>query len=335
MATIGQIAAELGISKSTVSRALRGLPGVSQELIDEVKAVADRMGYVPSAAAAGLTTGRNYAVGVVVPSLTRWFYAEVVSGIDRALAAAGYDVVLYDMDRNHDAGTRAFARSLLRKRVDALIVVATVFSEHELSEFDALDMPVIAVGPSAPQFRTVGVDDHAIMAAATEYVLSLGHRRLGYVGGYDPESLSLASASDREHTFMKTALAAGALVEPEWMLSGRYKGGTAMRVTRELFERDVWPTALVCASDEMAMGAMCAIHATGKHVPEDVSVIGIDGHEYSADYELTTVAQDPQAQGEFAARQIVAEIEGAEAPAAFEPMPFTLVERSSAAPLGR
>lgn len=335
MATIGQIAAELGISKSTVSRALRGLPGVSQDLIDEVKAVADRMGYVPSAAAAGLTTGRNYAVGVVVPSLTRWFYSEVVSGVDRALAAAGYDVVLYDMDRNHDAGARAFARSLLRKRVDALIVVATVFSEQELAEFDALDMPVIAVGPSAPQFRTVGVDDHAIMAAATEHVLSLGHRRLGYVGGYDPESLSLASASDREHTFMKTALAAGALVEPEWMLSGRYKGGTAMRVTRELFERDAWPTALVCASDEMAMGAMCAIHATGKRVPEDVSVIGIDGHEYSADYELTTMAQDPQQQGEFAARQIVAEIEGAEPPADFEPMPFTFVQRNSTAAPGR
>ncbi len=335
MATIGQIAAELGISKSTVSRALRGLPGVSQDLIDEVKAVAERMGYVPSAAAAGLTTGRNYAVGVVVPALTRWFYSEVVSGVDRALAAAGYDVVLYDMDRNHDVGTRAFARSLLRKRVDALIVVATVFTEHELAEFDALEMPVIAVGPSAPQFRTIGVDDHAIMAAAMEHMLGLGHRQLGYVGGYDEESLSLASAADREHTFMKTALAAGALVQPEWMLAGGYKQGAAMRATRELFSRDSWPTGLVCASDEMAMGAICAIHAAGKRVPEDVSVIGIDGHEYGADYELTTMAQNPQAQGEWAARQVVAEIEGATPVQEFEPAPFTLIQRGSTAAPGR
>ena len=73
MATIGQIADELGLSKSTVSRALRGIPSISAETVALVRAAADRLGYVPSVAAAGLSTGRNQAVGVIVPSLTRWF----------------------------------------------------------------------------------------------------------------------------------------------------------------------------------------------------------------------------------------------------------------------
>ncbi len=332
MASIGRIAAELGVSKSTVSRALRGLPGVSQETIDEVRAAAHRMEYVPSVAAAGLSTGRNYAVGVVVPSLNRWFYTSVVSGIDRALAELGYDTVLYDLDRSHGSGTRVFARATLRRRVDALIVVSTTFAANEVAEFALLDIPILCVGAPTPGVRTIGVDDAAIMTLATEHILELGHRALGYVGGYDSESLSLFSASEREHAFMRAALRAGAVVEPTWMLSAQYRSGIARRVVAPLFEGESWPTALVCASDEMALGAMSAIQGAGLRVPDDVSVIGIDGHEYAEPYDLTTCEQDPQGQGAFAARQVVAEVEGAAPVDVFEPSAFSLVLRGSTGP---
>jgi LacI family repressor for deo operon, udp, cdd, tsx, nupC, and nupG len=332
MASIGKIAAELGVSKSTVSRALRGLPGVSQETIDLVNATARRMDYVPSVAAAGLSTGRNHAVGIVVPSLTRWFYYEVVTGANRVLAEAGYDTVLFDLDRSHGPGTRVFARSILRRRVDALLVVSTSFPREEVAEFAELDIPIIAVGPPAPGFRTIGVDDAAVMEVVMEHVLGLGHRTLGYVGGYDAESMNLAGAAAREHTFMRAALGAGAVVEPTWMLAGGYRGAEARRLVAQLYAGENWPTALVCASDEMAVAAISAIEHTGLSVPGDVSVTGIDGHELAEAYDLTTCAQDPQAQGELAARQLVAEVHGAPHVEDFELAPFELVVRGSTAP---
>lgn len=332
MATIGQIAAELGLSKSTVSRALRGLPSIAPETRALVAEAAARLGYVPSVAAAGLSTGRNQAVGVVVPSLTRWFYSSVVSGIDRALAELGYDVVLFDLDRTHEGASRVFARSLLRRRVDALIVIAAAFTPDELREFAALDIPMIAVGPPTAGMRTIGVDDAAAMTAATEHVLELGHRTLGLLGGYDVESLTIISASEREHAFMRAALRAGAVVDPTWMLAGGYRSSIALRAAAALFRGSSWPTALVCASDEMAFGAMYAIREAGLRVPEDVSVVGIDGHEYAEAYDLTTCAQDVEEQGALAARQVVAEIEGAPPAEAMPVAGFELVVRGSTAP---
>lgn len=332
MATLSQIAAELGLSKSTVSRALRGIPSISQETIALVREAATRLEYVPSVAAAGLSTGRNHAIGVVVPSLNRWFYSSVVGGIDRTLAELGYDVVLFDLDRSHGGGNRLFARSLLRRRVDAVIAVATVFTPDELAELALLDMPMISVGPPTAGIRTVGVDDAAVMEAATRHLIELGHRTLGLVGGYDTESLTVVGASQREHAFTSTALAGGATVEPSWMLSGGYRGDVAMRAVWRLYEGASWPTALVCASDEMAIGAMHGIQRAGLRVPDDVSIIGIDGHEYAAAYNLTTCEQDVQSQGALAAQQVVAEVEGAPSPDSFPPATFSLVTRGSTAP---
>lgn len=331
MATIGQIAAELGLSKSTVSRALRGIPGISEATVTLVREAAARLDYVPSVAAAGLSTGRNHAVGVVVPSLNRWFYSSVVSGIDRTLAELGYDTVLFDLDRSQAVGTRLFARSLLRRRVDAVIVVATVFAADELAELALLDIPMIAVGPPMAGMRSIGVDDEAIMSTATSHLIGLGHRTLGLLGGYDSESLTVFGAAEREHAFMKTVLESGAVVEPTWMLSGGYRSGVAKQVVAQLYQGSSWPTALVCASDEMALGAMFAIQEAGLRVPDDVSIVGIDGHENAEAYGLTTCAQDPQAQGALAARQVVAEVEGASPPTTFAPADFELIVRTSTA----
>ncbi|MFZ2501939.1 MAG: LacI family DNA-binding transcriptional regulator [Nocardioides sp.] len=332
MVTITQIARELGLSKSTVSRALRGLPTVSPETIEAVQAKAAQLDYVPSVAAAGLSIGRNHAIGVLVPSLNRWFYSSVVTGIDRALAELGYDVVLFDLDRNHAEVTRVFERSLLRRRVDALIVVATTFSDPELLELTTLDIPIIAVGPPAPGLRTIGVDDDAIMTTATEHILELGHRRLGFLGGYDRESLTSEGATRRERAFMRAAQAAGAVVDPRWVLPAEYRLGSARRMVGEMLASQERPTALVCASDEMAVGAISAVLDAGLSVPQDISVIGIDGHEYADAFDLTSCAQDVPSQGGAAARQLVAEVQGAEPPASFAPAAYELVVRGSTAP---
>ena len=145
MHSLVQIAEELGLSKSTVSRALRGMPGVSEGTTRAVREVADRIGYVPSIAAAGLSTGRNEAIGVLVPSVERWFYATALSGVTRVLAAAGYDVVLFDLQRTTGM-RRTFHRRLLRRRVDGLVVLSTEFTASEYAQLATLGMPLFAIG---------------------------------------------------------------------------------------------------------------------------------------------------------------------------------------------
>ncbi len=333
MVTIAEIAKELGLAKSTVSRALRGLPSVSPETAEAVRKTAARMNYVPSVAAAGLSIGRNHAIGVLVPSLNRWFYTSVVSGVDRALVHLGYDVVLFDLDRSHAEVTRLFERSLLRRRVDGLIVVATKFEPDELAELDLLDIPVLSVGPPAPGLRAIGVDDEAIMTVATEHLVGLGHKSLGFLGGDDLESLTEVGAARREDAFSRVVRESGIYVDPAWVLPGGYRVGQAKSaVAAALSSGAPRPTALVCASDEMAIGAMYAILEAGLRVPEDMSVIGIDGHEHAEAFGLTTCIQDVQAQGAAAALQVVAEVEGAAPPESFEPAGFSLVVRGSTAP---
>lgn len=333
MSTISEIAEYLGLSKSTVSRALRGVPGIAQTTVAAVRARASEIGYIPSVAAAGLSTGRNHAIAVVMPSVMRWYYTAVLTGIDSALADSGYDVVLFDLSRNSArADHRYFHRALLRKRVDAVIVLSTAFTPEEWLQFDNLGIPVVAVGAPTPGMRRIGLDDYEVGRAVTQVMVDLGHTRIGLIGGLDAEGMNDIGANDRERGFLDVLNESRILARDNWIISGGYRLGlTKLAVSRLLDANDI-PTALVCASDEMAIGAMYAIQSRGLRVGNDLSVIGIDGHEYAEAFDLSTLVQDPVAQGAQAATQMVAEINGLEPARDFPPATWELVLRASTGP---
>lgn len=336
---IQEIATVTGLSKSTVSRALRGMENVAETTIDHVRRVADELGYVPSSAAAGLATGRQRAVGVVVPVIDRWFYVKALGGVDAELRRAGYDLVLYNLGGPGGDRDRAFRRSMLRHRVDALVLLSLVLDATERAELELTRHPMIVIGGPAPGLRNIGVDDRAVTRIAVDHLCGLGHRRVAYVGGQDEAGMNVAVPHLRRDGFVDAMRAAGQAVPDRWVLDGRFSfaGGLAAGVA--LFgvvgsaagavpDR---PTAVVCASDEMALGVLLAAAQAGLSVPADVSVIGIDGHEYGATVGLTTVAQDPEAQGRAAARAVLAEVEGGAA-GAIVAAPAHLVVRGTTGP---
>lgn len=342
---IQEIATVTGLSKSTVSRALRGMENVAETTIDEVRRVADELGYVPSSAAAGLATGRQRAVGVVVPVIDRWFYVKALGGVDAELRRAGYDLVLYNLGGPGGDRDRAFRRSMLRHRVDALVLLSLVLDATERAELELTRHPMIVIGGPAPGLRNIGVDDRAVTRIAVDHLCGLGHRRVAYVGGQDEAGMNVAVPHLRRDGFVDAMRAAGHAVPDRWLLDGRFSfaGGLAAGVA--LFGVGVGvgvgvgaagaghgrPTAVVCASDEMALGVLLAAAQAGLSVPADVSVIGIDGHEYGATVGLTTVAQDPEAQGRAAARAVLAEVEGG-AVGAIVAAPAHLVVRGTTGP---
>src|SRR5215218_8514188 len=150
MTGIKDVAREVEMSTATVSRALRGLPGVSEQTRDRVRETARRLGYVPSPSAAGLASGQTRTVAVIVPFVTQWFFAAVVQGAEEELRERGYDLLLYNLAEDAAARHRVFETSLLTKRVDAVLILSLTPSQDELASLVTLDKPVTLVGADLP-----------------------------------------------------------------------------------------------------------------------------------------------------------------------------------------
>ena len=332
MVGIVEIAERTGLSKATVSRALRGPPTVTAETTQTVRPAAAELGYIPSVAAAGLATGRNQAIGALVPVLDRWFYTHVLEGADAELRRRGYDLLLYNLGGGPGERDRVFHRSILRRRIDGLLVLALTFTPEEQEQLQQTEFPTIAVGGPTAGVRHIGIDDHQVSYLAAAHLIELGHTRIAQIGGSDVLGLNASVPSNRLSGFRYAMADAGLPVREDWIVDGRYDFGGGVEATRQLFAGPETPTALFATSDEMAFGAMTELRRRGLRVPEDVSVIGIDGHEDAVHYGLTTVAQSPSDQGRLAARRLLDEIEGAPPAEGFDPAPFAFVIRTSTAP---
>ncbi|GAA4672745.1 LacI family DNA-binding transcriptional regulator [Frondihabitans cladoniiphilus] len=329
---IQEIAAATGLSKSTVSRALRNLPSVAPSTIMAVRRKADELGYIPSSAASGLATGRTRAVGVVVPVIDRWFYIQVLEGVDAELRRAGYDLILFNLGGLAGDRERVFHRSILRKRVDALILLSLVFEDDERRQLETMEYPTLVIGGPAPGVRHLGIDDYAVARTATEYLLGLGHRAIAHIGGQDREGLNTAVPGERHEGFADALATHGIEPRPEWDGNGAFSFQGGHDAMARILASDSRPTAVFAASDEMAFGAIVAIREAGLRIPEDLSVVGIDGHAYGEVLGLTTFSQDPVEQGRFAARVLLAELAGQPPVPWLDPAPVRFIERTSAGP---
>jgi DNA-binding LacI/PurR family transcriptional regulator len=307
--SIDDVARAAGVSTATVSRALRGLPNVSEPTRERIREIADELGYVASSNASGLASGRTDTIGVAVPSVSRWFYTTVLEGVDAALREANFDMILYNLASRDGDRERAFHRSLLRKRTDALIAVGVDFTGPERDQLLSVGHPIMAIGGPMAGIRNIGVDDRAVARLATEHLIGLGHRDILHLGGADDEGLNKRLPVDRRQGFLDAMEAAGLLVRDEWLLTGKFSPEVSREVMAEVFAAEgPRPTAVFASSDEMAFGVMLAAQQAGIRVPEDLSVIGIDNHDVSVSFGLTTMAQDPYVHGMLGARLLLDEL---------------------------
>ncbi len=335
LTSIKDVAREVGVSTATVSRALRGLPRVSDETRIKVLQVAARLDYVASPHAVSLASGQTRAVGVIVPFVTRWFYGSVIQGAEELLREAGYDLLLYNLAGDREARHRVFRTHLLRKRVDAVLVLSLNPTAEEVAALNSLDRPVAVVGASVEGWSSVRIDDLDTARIAMAHLAELGHRRIAYVGGSLEEQLDFAAPLDRLTGYRTTMAELGLPVEDSMEVVGDFTVRGGLAATRLLMEAEPRPTAVFAASDEMAIGAVHAVREAGLRVPEDVSVVGIDDHEMAEFFELTTVAQPVREQGQLAARLLLEaldeDLDPPPAPSAIT-VPTRLIVRRTTAP---
>ncbi|WP_380164585.1 LacI family DNA-binding transcriptional regulator [Jannaschia sp. R86511] len=344
MASIEDVARATGVSTATVSRALRGLASVAEPTRARVQLAAQALGYVPSAAAASLASGRTKAIGVLTPHVSRWFFAVCIETVEAVLRTHGYDVLLVILPpggRTTPGPARTLPPSrpmleadLLRKRVDATIVLTLPLVPAELTTLQGLGHDLVYVGGVVPGLRSVGIDDVAVGRAATQHLVDLGHREVTFVGG----SLSPADWAPPQERYRgyQAAVAANGLVEQE-VVSADLTVADGRRVGRDLLRRRQLPPALVCASDEVAIGVLHELRVAGVDVPGQVSVIGVDDHPHAVLHDLTTIAQPVAEQAELATRWLLAALEGGDGAATVagegvELLQTRLVVRGTTAP---
>ncbi|MFY1695379.1 LacI family DNA-binding transcriptional regulator [Solwaraspora sp. WMMA2101] len=337
MTRIDDVARLAGVSTATVSRALRGLPTVTEATRLRVLDAAARLGYIASPSASRLAGGKTRAVAVVVPRITRWFFSTVVEAAEDTLQQAGYDLLLYNLGGRENARQRMLHTANLHQRVDALMLVATPLHRSDFAAISALKMPGVTVssGTGVPGWPSVRIDDVAAARTATNHLLGLGHRRIAHISGSSTDELAFTTHLDRRRGYQEALTAAGLAPDPALDVESDFTLGGGGRATAELLRRDPLPTAIFAACDEMALGAIAALRQAGLRVPADVSVIGVDDHDVARVVGLTTVAQPAAEQGRLAARTLLGPLTGA---AAREPaeasviLPTRLVLRESTAP---
>lgn len=305
MSTITDVAREAGVSVATVSRALRGLDRVSPDTRERVLQVAHELNYVASPTATSLASGRTRVIGVVVPFLTRWFFAAIVSAIEKSLRNHNLQVMLFDLEDDSLTSRLGLKREMLWKRVDGVIVVNIPLHEDEVDLLDLIEVPTVAISNPVAGRPLITIDDVSAARIATEHLIELGHRAIAYVGVVPANVVHEAVPRARLASFRETMAAHDLSVPDEWLLPSDWTAMHSHDHFAALLEAGHRPTAVLAASDEMAIGVIQAAVEAGLRVPEDLSVIGIDDYHLSDVLQLTTVRQDIEEQGRLAAELLM------------------------------
>jgi LacI family transcriptional regulator, repressor for deo operon, udp, cdd, tsx, nupC, and nupG len=307
---ISDVARAAGVSTASVSRALRGLPGVTDATRARVLGAAHALGYVASPSASSLASGRMRTVGIVTPWVDHYFHAAVIEGAERALRRLGFDALLHTFDVDRGRPRRALDAVALHRRVDGILVVGVALWPDEIVSIEAVGVPVVYVGSGAPGSVLVRIDDEATARTATAHLLGLGHRTIGHLAaswddGLPHDVRQAAPAWRRLRGWRETLREAGLDAGEDLVVTGPdgVAGGRASTAT--LLDRRPDVTALFAATDELAMGAVLAARERGLQVPRDLSVIGVDGHPLGELVALTTMAQPAVEQGSAAARALL------------------------------
>lgn len=329
---IADVARLAGVSKSTASRALSGAGYVSEATRVRVAQAAASLGYVPSTNAQSLSTGRTQNVGVVMPYVNRWFFAEVLEGIQTALLARGLDLTLYDAKPGSDTRARIFESFLTRKRFDGLIAVGLEPDDEELQRMLALGKPVVSVVGDHTRTSVVTLDDALTARRATEHLLGLGHRRITFLGAGSLTHWPHVESS-RLGGYHQAMREAGLEAEATHIESALTQPEGYAAAVDLLGDSRTRPTAIVAACDEVAIGAIIAARRLGIQVPSTLSVIGIDDHEFAEMFALTTFQQVPSEQGVRAVQLLVAQIEDPDREVVVERIKPRLIVRNSTGPV--
>jgi LacI family transcriptional regulator len=306
--TIHDVADAAGVSISTVSRVLNNKDDVAPETSDRVKGIIQELGYTTNLAARSMRSRRTNVIGLVMTDVGDPFSVQVLRGVDRAIAELAYDLIVYtggvSREKLSADQERRYVSLLDSSITDGVIVVAptaTTFSTVS---------PIVVIDPNKenPDYPAVIATNRDGVLEAMEYLIHLGHRRIGFIGGR-PE---LQSAVQRLQGYQDGLCQANIPLDPELVRVGDYSKKTGYLCAQRLLNLPDRPTAIFASNDQSALGLLEAAEEIGLHIPDDLSVVGFDNIPESAysSPPLTTIDQFITEMGAMAIEMLVKLVKG-------------------------
>lgn len=306
--TIIDVAQASGLSVATVSRVLSGYEYVKETTRDRVMEAVEQLGYVANLPARSLAGGRSRIIGLLVPNLDNAYVGTIAQGIDRTLARANYDVVLYTSHR-HPGKETYYVNAIANGLTEGLILVAPQVPATYLEALRKQDFPYVLIDQADVAENSNVVESTNWQGAydATRYLCQLGHTRIAFIKG----ASMIRSAVDRLQGYKSALEDSDIPVLDDLIVDGNYQQESSYEITRTLLQNAEPPTAIFAANDLAALGAMDASRECSFRIPDDISIVGFDDiPQASLVYpKLTTVRQPLEQMGQVAVKMLLERIE--------------------------
>lgn len=307
--TIHDIARELNISASTVSRALNNNPRISLKTKEKIKAVADSMGYRPNILASNLRNKKSNTIGIVVPLINRHFFSSVISGVEDVAYNAGYNVII---SQSNDLASKEIdiVHSMLTNRVDGLIIsiaMQTNTYDH-LKFFMNKQIPLVFFDRAVPEIETdkILVDDYNGGFMATQHLINQRYKRIGHLAG--PQNLMIYL--DRKNGYIAALKQNGIMYDESLVLENMLTSEDGSIAAQQFMNLQNPPDAIFCGNDTTALSSMIYLRDKGFRLPEDIGIIGFSNEPFSdvVSPSISTIVQPGFEMGQKAAEMIILKI---------------------------
>lgn len=299
--TIADIAKKAGVAKSTVSRFLNG-GSVSNATRQKIELVIQETGYIPNSFAQSLKAKKTSMIGTIVPRLDSFSASQTVAGMDEELRKHGYQLLIINASQDLSREIEALY-DLARQKISGIILFATQVTDTHLAAIQDIGIPVILLGQQHKDVHSMIYNDYAAGYDMGRYVLSKGHRHIAYIGVTEQD---VAVGIQRKEGFLK-AVSEDSEAKADLYESG-FKMSDGVKTAWSIFESNrTLPTAVVCATDNIALGVMKAAHMKGIQIPNELSVTGFGGYDVTEVIHpgLTTVKYGYSQAGHLAAQHIM------------------------------
>jgi LacI family transcriptional regulator len=326
--TIHDVAAEAGVSFGTVSRVINDDVHVKEETRERVKDAIKRLNYVANRQARSLAGGKTSSIGVLVPDLGTGYIGEIIRGIDAELSLADLDLILYTTHRTPHKEAN-YVANLASGMVDGLLIVLPRKPADFINNMNQQHFPFVLIdhqgtGSDCP---AVGAMNWSGGYSATEYLIQLGHKRIGFITG----SMDLGCAHDRLSGYRSALRTYHIEEDPDLIYEGNFFQPDGYAGALAMLDMPNPPTAIFASNDVMAMGVMDAVRHRDLRVPDDISVIGFDDIPQASLVrpELTTIRQPLEKMGRVATQFLLGMLDDPEKEAERIELPTQLVIRDS------
>jgi DNA-binding LacI/PurR family transcriptional regulator len=330
-ATIHDVAKKAGVGIGTVSSVINSSRPVNETTRQKVLAAIEELGFVPNPSGRRLSLGKTHTVGVVIPFFTIASQVERLRGVMSIISGSDYDINLFSVE------TTAQRKTIMqtvphRGRIDGLIIFSLNLTEDDLRRISLANIPVVLVEAYHPNLHSIYLNDIAAARSAAEYLIQLGHCKIGYISDYLDDPFGSLFSRNRYQGYCQALETAGLTFRPEYQCQGWPGRREGYQMALTLLKLPDPPTAIFAYSDELALGVLEAARTLNINVPGELSVVGYDDIRLAEFAQLTTVRQHLFDSGVQGVELLLDIIDNPAIPLTHRQLPTELVIRQTTAP---